>query len=70
MVHYPIRHADGSRDERYSVQLEYCGYEKPRYVLRFCDEFIGSFPGKPQAALRAVGHRDERNGGAIEARDE
>jgi hypothetical protein len=28
-------------DERYSVRLEYCGYATPRWVARFCGDWIG-----------------------------
>lgn len=61
----PIRHPDGSTDKRYSVALEHCGHAKPRHVLRFCGEFIGSFAGLPQATLRAIGHRNVMRGDAV-----
>ncbi len=53
-------------DSRYSVQREYCGYEKPRFVARFCGEFIASHLSYTAAVLAAVGHRCARQTGIIE----
>ncbi len=39
-------------DARYTVALEYCGHEKPRHVLRWCGEFIGSFNSYAAAVVR------------------
>lgn len=33
---------DGVRDDRYSVDYEFCGYAEARPVSRFCGEFIAS----------------------------
>lgn len=49
-------------DKRYTITLEYCGYEKPRYVLRFCDEWVESFQFKSGAVVRAVGEKARREG--------
>jgi len=32
------------KDERYTVSLSFCGYGEPRYVVRFCDKWLGSYP--------------------------
>ncbi len=29
------------KDRRYSIAQEYCGYDTPRWVVRFCDDWIG-----------------------------
>ena len=49
-------------DKRYTITLEYCGYEKPKYVLRFCDDWIDCFTFKSAAIVRAVGEKARRNG--------
>jgi len=67
-TYYTIHHDDGKRDKRYAIRLEFCGEESPRYVLRFCGEWLGAFRSIPQATLRAVGHKNIRLGnGPIEA---
>jgi hypothetical protein len=65
MTHYPLHHYRPNThqvDKRYSVNLEYCGHETRRYVLRFCDEFVGAFRSLPDATLAAIGHRNIRMG--------
>lgn len=47
-------------DERYTLNLEYCGYEKPRYVMRFCGEWLGQAETKNDAAMFYIAHSDER----------
>lgn len=39
-------------DKRYSIALEYCGYAKRRWVVRFCGEWIGT--GKNRADAEAI----------------
>lgn len=29
-------------DKRYTISKEWCGYYKPMYIIRFCDDYIGS----------------------------
>ena len=48
-------------DERYQLNLEWCGYAKQRYVLRFCGEWLGSYETKKEGMLQAIFHDDERN---------
>jgi len=43
-------------DDRYTTNLEYCGYEKPKYVSRFCDEYLGTHNSKLMALRKCVGH--------------
>jgi len=56
MKFYPIK-----SDARYSIDLEWCGYERPKYVLRFCDEWVDCFQFKSAAIVRAVGDKARRN---------
>lgn len=59
-----VFHSDGVRDNRYTVGLEYCGYEEQRYVARFCGrEFITSERLESQAWRRARAHTVARMGG-------
>lgn len=45
-------------DERYRVQLEWCGHEKPLYVARFCDdEVLGWFKTKNEAEIACLVYR-------------
>lgn len=63
---YPVRHADGKPDKRYSLRFEYDGSsDGPRRVLRFCGQYIGSFNSIPQATLRAIGHKNAMLNGVI-----
>lgn len=48
------------KDTKYTINLEFCGYKERRYVLRFCDEFIGSYTTKKDAILAQIFHDDER----------
>lgn len=57
MTTYPI-----AKDRRYSIAAEYCGYETPRYVLRFCGEFVASSISRGSMTVRAVGHNAMRLG--------
>lgn len=45
-------------DERYTVTLEYTGHisMKPRYVLRFCGDFIGDSETMEGARILEVEH--------------
>ena len=47
----------GAKDRRYAVRLEYCGYEKPRHVLRFCGVWAGAYLDLSAATLAALGHK-------------
>lgn len=65
MKQHPIRHDNGATDMRYRIALEHCGFERPHYVARFCDdEFIGSSRFYSSALMLAVGH-DQRRKGAL-----
>ena len=56
---YPVKN-----DARYSIDLEWCGYKEPMYVLRFCDEWVDCFQFKSAAIVRAIGE-DARRKGAL-----
>jgi hypothetical protein len=56
-VFHPV---DGSRDTRYEVANEFCGYEKARPVLRFAGEFIGSYLTESEAWQAGRTHNRER----------
>lgn len=55
-------------DERYSADLENCGHEKPRFVARFCGEWLRASPHNMQvpacvtydaAVAYCVNHHEE-----------
>jgi hypothetical protein len=39
-------------DARYTITREFCGYKKPRYVVRFCGDWIASFGSRRNAVAR------------------
>ena len=50
------------KDNRYTIGLEYTGHisAKPRFVLRFCGEFITDKSTKEHAEVEAVKHAENR----------
>lgn len=44
------------RDRRYAIAREYCGFERPRHVVRFCDDHIGAATSRPKAIAIARQH--------------
>lgn len=40
-----------TRDRRYRIALEWCGYAKPRLVIRFCGEWVGQAQAREGAKL-------------------
>jgi hypothetical protein len=65
MKHHPITHDGGKTDLRYAIGREFCGKVKPQFVVRFCDEFIGSASTYLGAVLLAVGYKAKRNGAQV-----
>lgn len=65
MKHHPITHHDGTTDKRYSVEREFCGHPEPRWVARFCGEWIGQSISRASASLRCAGHQAVRNGAEV-----
>lgn len=48
-------------DARFTLTREFCGYAKPRYILRFCGDWINSFTCKRNAeASRKAAIRNRR----------
>ena len=54
-MHYPI-----NSDERYSIEREWTGKDKPQYVLRFCHGWIDSKPTLKGAISSAMHYRQSR----------
>lgn len=48
------------QDNRYSIDLEYCGYSQKMYVSRFCGDFINADKTEKDAILKCIFHQDER----------
>lgn len=44
-----VYHDDDTIDERFTVDLEWCGYAVQRYVARFCDAWIGQYETEDDA---------------------
>lgn len=51
-------HFDDKKDNRYSVNLEWCGHKEKRHVARFCGEWIGQDYDEKQAWILAQEHYD------------
>jgi hypothetical protein len=62
MMMYVVSHSDGTKDKRYTITLEHTGHEKPHYVVRFCDEWVGSRAHYGSAVMLAVGEHARRRG--------
>jgi hypothetical protein len=43
------------KDTRYSIQLEYCGYARRRWVVRFCGDWVGA--GENRTDANAIARR-------------
>jgi hypothetical protein len=56
---------NGKPDLRYEIAREWCGYDKPRYVLRFCGDWVAQSISYAAVALRAVGHNAARLGAPV-----
>lgn len=56
----PPLHSDGKRDRRYSIHPAFCGYSKRRFVVRFCDEYVGNARTRAQANTIARAHARQR----------
>lgn len=67
-THYPVssdKRYPIFRDSRYTIDKEYCGHPEPRYVLRFCGDFIAQSEFLSPMIVRAVGHNSERLGSPV-----
>jgi|AACY02.2.fsa_nt_gi hypothetical protein len=52
-------------DKRYTVTREWCGYESPMWVVRFCDEWVSCHKYRDAALIRAAGESARRRGALI-----
>ena len=52
-------------DKRYTITREWCGYETPMHVVRFCGEWVSCHKYKDAAVLRAVGEAARRRGALV-----
>ena len=52
-------------DSRYTITREFCGYETARFVVRFCDKWIGQRQFYDSAVILAVGEKARRNGALV-----
>lgn len=53
-MYYPLTHENGATDKRYSIAQEFCGHEKPRFVLRYCGEFVAQSISRSAMVMRAL----------------
>jgi hypothetical protein len=49
-------------DARYTVAKEYCGQAAPRWVARFCGEWLGQSISRNTAVMLCIGHSARRRG--------
>lgn len=47
-------------DNRYTITREYCGHPEPRYIARFCGEWLGQSYNKSDAERIAAEHAEAR----------
>jgi hypothetical protein len=47
-------------DSRYTIAMEYCGYAEPRYVVRFCGQWVGQSANRSDARQIAESHNRAR----------
>jgi hypothetical protein len=46
--------------QRYTITLEYCGEEKPWWIVRFCGDWLDKCEAIPQALAVIKAHRRTR----------
>lgn len=59
-MRFPLHEGTRRRDRRYSIRREFCGYPKPQWVLRFCDDWVDRAPTRDGALTIALRHQSER----------
>jgi hypothetical protein len=47
-------------DPRYSIDLEWCGYDTPRFAVRFCGNWVGQSSKLKLAQDMAIQHNTNR----------
>ena len=65
MPYYPV-----NRDRRYTVTIEFCGYATPRFVARFCGDWLGCSISRASAAMLAIGAHQRRIDAKLAVRSE
>jgi hypothetical protein len=55
-----IRHNDGTKDGRYSIQRVWCGYPTRQWVAYFCGQWLGCAPTQMGALDLARKHQEAR----------
>jgi len=45
-------------DKRYTIAREYCGYDTPRWVARFCGDWLGQ--SKSRQGAQEIVNEDKR----------
>lgn len=48
------------RDHRYSIKREMCGRAEPRFVVRFCGEWVGQAHSLQDAMQIELDHKQQR----------
>lgn len=46
-------------DKRYTINQEFCGYDEPRFVVRYCGEFVASHTDYETALLECSLNHEE-----------
>jgi hypothetical protein len=54
-----------AKDHRYIVTREWCGCEKPQFIIRFCGEWIDRRSNYQAAVVLAVGCKAIRDGALV-----
>lgn len=62
MKHQKLEHVHLASDERYTITREFCGYEEPRFVLRFCGDYLANSKFYSSMLLLAMGESVKRRG--------
>jgi hypothetical protein len=60
MKMHPVR-----SDNRYTITKEFCGHAEPRFVLRFCGEWVMQSQFYSSVLIRAVGESAMRKGAVV-----
>ena len=48
------------KDDQYQIALEYCGYATPKYIVRFCGEWLGVVNSKIDGHILIEQHNEQR----------
>lgn len=49
------------KDKRYSIRREWCGQPEPRWVVRFCGDWVGQSASRWDAQAIAEHHAADRH---------